>query len=265
MIFFYHQRCFCVKLNCRAAGQRTAGSAASWQNSWLVFRSSEPGGDMPQLALIHTVTGLVQVFDPLVRRFMPGWNFFNIVDESLLKDTIIRGELTPLVRRRLTNLVWSAVDAGADAILVTCSSMGPAVDSAVPFCPVSLFRVDEAMADEAVAAGKRIAVVATLPTTLEPTRELIVRLAKLRGAEIEIDAFLVDGAFAALSSERRDLHDRLIVDAILAASEKADVIVLAQASMARTLSDMRLSKLDRRVLSSPELGIRKLKALLADR
>src|SRR5262249_49846109 len=137
-----------------------------------------------QLALIHTVTALVPVFAELTQRLLPGWETFNIVDESLLRNTIRAGALAPATSRRLAGYVWSAVDAGADAVLVTCSSLGPAVDAAMPLCPVGLFRVDEAMADAALAAGRRIGVLATLTTTLQPTLDLIGRRARQQQKEI---------------------------------------------------------------------------------
>ncbi|MBV9523111.1 MAG: Asp/Glu/hydantoin racemase, partial [Alphaproteobacteria bacterium] len=85
------------------------------------------------LALIHTVVDLVAVFAELTRRHLADWEVFNIVDESLLKNTIRSGELSKATMRRLAGHVCSAVDAGADAIMVTCSSVGPAVDATIPF------------------------------------------------------------------------------------------------------------------------------------
>ena len=95
------------------------------------------------LALIHTVTGLVPTFEELVQRHLPDWRPFNIVDESLLRNAIRDGRLTEDNARRVAGHIWSAVDAGADAVLVTCSSIGPAVDATRAFCPVPLVRVDE--------------------------------------------------------------------------------------------------------------------------
>src|SRR5271154_5248873 len=138
-----------------------------------MIATTEGRAEMPgQLALIHTVATLVPVFAELTQRLLPGWETFNIVDESLLRNTIRAGALSPLTSRRLAGYVWSAVDAGADAVMVTCSSVGPAVDAIVPLCPVRLFRVDEAMADAALQTGRRIGVLATLTTTLQPTLEL---------------------------------------------------------------------------------------------
>ncbi|CAH2401908.1 aspartate/glutamate racemase family protein [Mesorhizobium ventifaucium] len=50
----------------------------------------------------------------------------------------LRGSLSDLTKGRLATYVWSAVDAGADAIVVTCSTLGPAVDAIAPLCPVPL-------------------------------------------------------------------------------------------------------------------------------
>ena len=58
-----------------------------------------------QLALIHTVTALVPVFAELTQRLLPGWETFNLVDESLLRNTIRSGVLEPVTSRRLAGHV----------------------------------------------------------------------------------------------------------------------------------------------------------------
>ena len=58
-----------------------------------------------------------------------------------------------------------------------------------------VLRVDQPMADRAVATAQRIGVIATLPTTLEPTADLIRRRAAAAGKNIELDDALCDGAF----------------------------------------------------------------------
>jgi hypothetical protein len=67
------------------------------------------------LALIDTVAELIPTFEALVRRHLPGWQPFNIVDQSLLRNTIRDGHLTAGTVRRVAGYVWSAADAGADA------------------------------------------------------------------------------------------------------------------------------------------------------
>ena len=216
-----------------------------------------------QLALIHTVPGLIAVFEPLVHRHLPGWTPFNIVDESLLRISIREGSMSKATARRVAGYVFSAVDAGADAILVTCSSIGGAVDAARPFCPVPLVRVDEGMAERAVVTGRRIGVLATLTSTLDPTRDLIARIAAERGASSIISASVVDGAFAALAAGRQEEHDRRVGDALKRLAAEVDVVVLAQASMARILGGPHGEGVTVPVLSSPEPGVMALAARLA--
>lgn len=214
------------------------------------------------LALIHTVAGLVPVFEELAARHLPGWAPFNIVDESLLRNTIREGSLSPLTMRRLATYVWSAVDAGAQAILVTCSSLGPAVDAALPLCPVPLFRVDDGMALAALEQGERIGVLATLPTTLAPTTALIERHAARLGRTASIASRLCDGAFAKLAAGDRAGHDALVRAQLDALAAEVDVIVLAQASMARVLEEAGAAP-PIPVLASPELGVKHLARALA--
>ncbi len=215
-----------------------------------------------QLAFIHTVTNLIPTFEDLAGRHLPEWEVFNIVDESLLRDTIRTGELSAVTRRRLAGYVSSAVEAGADAIMVTCSSLGPAVDAVVPTCPVRLFRVDEAMADRAIDLGRRIGVLATLSTTLAPTRALIESRAKAKGKTVELVASLRDGAFQALQQGNRDQHDAEVREAFVDIAARVDVVVLAQASMARVLSELSPQALTVPALASPELAIEHMRTQL---
>ena len=215
-----------------------------------------------QLALIHTVPGLIATFEPLVRRHLPDWTPFNIVDESLLRISIREGAMSKRTARRVAGYVFSAVDAGADAILVTCSSIGDAVDATVPLCPVPLMRVDTGMAERAVETGARIGVLATLSTTLDPTRERLARTAAARGRPPALTARVCDGAFASLSAGGQAEHDRIVGENLKALAGEVDVVVLAQASMARVLAGPDGAGITVPVLSSPELGVLALKARL---
>ncbi|HWT59582.1 MAG TPA: aspartate/glutamate racemase family protein [Rhizobium sp.] len=212
-----------------------------------------------KLAFIHTVSDLASEFRALAKELLPDWKPFAILDESLLRHTIERGSLSHLTKRRLATYVWSAVDAGADAIVVTCSTLGPAVDAIAPLCPVPLFRIDEGMAKAAVEHGNRIGVLATLSTTLVPTVDLLRRQACELGKNVVIDDVLVQGAFQFLTDGNVEAHDAQIRRALEELSQKVDVIVFAQASMARAVQgiDHGLP-----VLTSPVLGIEYVKRRL---
>jgi Asp/Glu/hydantoin racemase len=206
---------------------------------------------------------MVPVFKPLMDELLPGVSSFNVVDESLLCDIIRDKGLEAGTARRLVNLVESADSAGANFILVTCSSMGRAVEASRLLCRAKVLRVDEAMAERAVGIGKKIGVVATLPSTLEPTVSLIRSQAAAASKPIELISQVVDGAFAAVISGDGAKHDRLVGDALRMLAKKVDVIVLAQASMARVVESLSPGERPVPILSSPRLAIQHLAGLLA--
>ena len=214
------------------------------------------------LGLIHTSATLVPVFQQLCSAKLPNVETFNIADDSLIKDVIKRGVMTPITARRVVDHVASAEAAGADYILVTCSSIGRAVETAAGLVGVPVLRVDQPMADKAVQTGKRIGVIATLPTTLEPTADLIQRRAQKAGKTIELTSRLCEGAFEALMTGRSAQHDEMVASALKDLAAKVDVIVLAQASMARVVETLPAEARRIPILSSPALAIDYLATVL---
>jgi Asp/Glu/hydantoin racemase len=218
--------------------------------------------DRKRLGLLHTSATLVPVFAQLCKVKLPQIDVFNLVDDSLIKDVIAHGRLRPQTARRVTQLVAAAEDAGADFVMVTCSSIGAAVETASTLATVPVLRVDRPMADQAVATGRRIGVVATLSTTLEPTADLIRRRAAAAGKPIELNSRLCEGAFDALMSGDAAMHDAMVAAALKQLATEVDVIALAQASMARVVET--LSAADRRVpiLASPPLAVEYLATVM---
>ncbi|OQP59852.1 aspartate/glutamate racemase family protein [Niastella populi] len=214
------------------------------------------------LGLIHTSATLVPVFQQLCSQYLPNVKVFNIVDDSLIKNVISCGELTPTNARRVVNYVGSAEVAGADFILVTCSSIGAAVEAAAGLTGVPVLRVDQPMADKAVQTGKRIGVVATLSTTLQPTSDLVKRRAAVAGKTIDLKTVLCEGAFDALMSGDTATHDAMVAKALRELSAGTDVIVLAQASMARVADGLAPEDKKVPILASPGIAIQHIASIL---
>ena len=216
-----------------------------------------------RLALVHTVAGLVPRFRELAAELMPGVETFDIVDETLLRDATAEGKVSLETARRLMGHLAAAEHDGADAILVTCSSMGGAVDAARRFSAVPLLRVDQAMAEQAVSLGEHIGVLATLRSTLEPTAELIRRTATDAGRNVDVRARVCEGAFEALRAGDTERHDRLVLDGLTDMIGWADAVVLAQASMARVVDLLSDDQRRTPILSSPRLGMERMRDVLA--
>ncbi|WP_447728101.1 aspartate/glutamate racemase family protein [Sphingomonas koreensis] len=210
---------------------------------------------MPTLGLVHNSPMLAPVFNEIAARVMPDVRILHFVDESTIKNTIAAGHLQKSTMRQVIRLVGSTFDAGCDVAMVTCSSIGRAVEMAAELYDQPVLRVDRAMAEQAVAGARRIGVVATLSTTLDPTADLVRRVAAEQGKEIELVAHLCEGAFDAVMAGYGATHDRIVGEALTAALADVDAIVLAQASMARVVATLPEGAVKAPVLSSPELGM----------
>jgi Asp/Glu/hydantoin racemase len=212
-----------------------------------------------RLTLIHTSALMIPIFNELCRELLPDIEAIHMVDESLLKDILKDGRLTKPTARRVVSHILSADSAGTDAILVTCSSIGKATEMGRELVDPPVMRVDEPMARKAIEIGKRIGVIATLPSTLNPTVDLI----RMQGTEdLEVKAKLCEGAFEAVISGDTATHDKIVAEGILELASQVDVIVLAQASMARVVSTLPADKVTVPVLSSPRLAIEHLVSVL---
>lgn len=215
-----------------------------------------------KIGFFHTSATLVPVFAELAKAHIPAHETFNLVDDSLIKDTIRDGRLTPQVARRVVTHVGLAAEAGADYILVTCSSIGAAVETAAGLTHVPVLRVDQPMADEAVRARQRVGVIATLSTTLEPTVDLVRRRAEKAGSKVEVFSKVCEGAFEALMSGDAATHDARVASALGKMSEEVDIILLAQASMARVVDNLPDSEKRIPILASPPLALAYLASVL---
>lgn len=185
---------------------------------------------------------------------------YSLQDPSILADVREAGYVTTAPAARLIGMYMKAAEEGCDAVLNLCSSVGEVADCAqdcAKYIGMPIVRVDEEMCREAVRKGTRIGVMATLPTTLEPTKNTVKRMARENNKKIEIVDCLVDGAFGL---DQEQFRARMS-ECAATITDKVDVIVLAQGSMAyceQYLAD----KFGKVVLSSPRFGAAELKKAL---
>lgn len=209
------------------------------------------------LALIHTSMVFISVetmMQDIFAEVMPDVRLINIIDDSLLPDVMEQGKISPAVTRRMCAYVVAAETAGADAVLSLCSSLGPTIDVARPLVGIPVIKIDDAMAEKAASEAERIGVMATVPTTLGPTVDLIGVKAAGLGKAVQIRQSLVKGAFEVLMSGDRDRHDAMVSAAAQELAPRVEVLVLAQASMTRLVPRLQ-AETGLPILTSPRLGI----------
>ncbi len=186
-----------------------------------------------RIALLHTADSNVAVFETSHDELGLGTDVVlrHEVRSDLLADAEKAGGLTPEIIKR-TQGALLALRGGADAVVLTCSTLGPSVSGVVKDAvTVPMLRVDEALAREAVRKGGKVVALCAVETTVQPTRALFEEAAQKTGAEVEVR--LVSGAWAAFKGGDRDRYLALVAEAAdEAVREGASLVALAQASIA---------------------------------
>ncbi len=195
-----------------------------------------------QLTLIHTSPVLIPMFSELASELLPGIDVSHIADDTLIKEAIAHGSLNPAIVQRLQKHILDRAvrsrDDHGDLLVDGTSHRSLQSVAQVPCCAF-----DRAMADRAVTLGEKIGVIATVSTTLQPTAELIERRAAAAGKTVQLSLCLCEGALEKLLSGEVETHDRMVKEKLTRLMSQVDVIVLAQASMARVAGQLDLQQL----------------------
>lgn len=219
-----------------------------------------------KVGLIYTSTTpeLIEIVEGEVKKQLGEQvELYSLEDASILTETRDAGYVTQKAAARLICMYMEAVAEGCDAMLNLCSSVGEVADcvqAAADYIGVPIIRVDEEMCREAVRKGNRIGVVATLPTTLEPTKNTIMRMGRKCGRHVELVDCLVEGAFGLNQDEFRARMET----SIETIADQVDLILFAQGSMAYC-EEYIAEKFGKTVLSSPRFGAAELKKALREK
>ena len=216
---------------------------------------------MKKIVMIHTSPVSLNDLKELVKEKMPDVELVNIIDDSLLEEVKGNGGLTPAIISRMMTYVQTAASLKPDLIFNQCSSVGEAFDIEKKCTDIPTLKIDEEMAEKAVSLGKKIAVIATVASTMKPSCNLVRTKAKEAGKEVEVKEYLVNGALDILMKEKNvEKHNQLVLNEINKACEECDVVVLAQGSMTAILPY--LKETSKPVLTSPEMAIDRAKEML---
>lgn len=218
----------------------------------------------PRVVFIHTVHNVVDLFKTLSQEIIPRATALHIADDCLIRAVLAAGGLTPEIHRRVCDHVVAAAAGGADLIQVTCSSISPCVDVARNMVSVPVLKIDEPLADQAVRRYKRIGLIATAPTTLRPSAQLVRDKARELGRQVEVESVLCAGAYDAFFAGDLPRHDHIVREHLRGLMQKVEVVLLAQVSMARVAEAMEEKDRIVPILSTPRPALEHLADLLKE-
>lgn len=162
-----------------------------------------------------------------------------ITDSTLLNDVRAAGGPTQAVIDRMTLYAKAAEISGADLIVNSCSTVGEVADIYEKEVGIPVMKVDLPMAKEAVKLGTKIALIATVETTLGPSQRLIEKEGEKAGKKMECTQYLQNAAWDALQAGKPQEHNRILMENIRKLDQMGyDAIVMAQVSMRALLPDL---------------------------
>ncbi len=213
-----------------------------------------------RIALIHAVTVAMQPVQEAFRELWPEAECGNILDDSLSIDRERDGVLTTAMTRRILTLADYAAATGAAGILFTCSAFGEAIEAAAGRALIPVLKPNEAMFEAALAAGRRIGMLATFAPSVQSMEEEFRAMAQSRRIPATIESYCVPEAMAALKAGDSATHDGLIAEAAPRFGE-CDAVLLAHFSTARAAPSVSAA-LARPVLTSPGSAVAKLRSII---
>ena len=214
-----------------------------------------------KVALIHTVNWYYKVInipfaDPWLKE-NPDVEVFNIMDDSLLTESLDHDGATPAGVKRLQFYFMAAEAMGADVAMCTCTTVALASRTARNYVSIPVFNIDEPMAKEAVQRGTRLGIIGTVPTSPAATRRLLEYEASRIGKSIDIQIECDEKAFEYRQQGDIQKHDEQVYKVMDQMADRVDVLVLGQISLAQVQHETKVP-----VLQVGHTGFAEAKRLL---
>ena len=211
------------------------------------------------LGLIHSAPFTAVTVQPFVSELLPEVQVLHLADDSIQRAAET-GTVSNAYYFKFTTYAHFLAQAGADLIMLTCSTFSRAVELAAPMIDTPLLQIDRPMMDFAVKTGTRVGLLATLECTVPSSERLLKLAAKEAGKEIEIQTAVCSDAFPELRRGNLEKHNELLLAEIENLSSSVDCICMAQVSM--SVLEPRLVKSRVPVFNSARTGFTRAREIL---
>ena len=185
------------------------------------------------LGIIHAVNLTIRAMQPFLERYIPDIEVMHVCDDTIQRDNIRAGVgVIPKTNYfKFAQYAHNLQEAGADMILLACSTFNYAAELARPMIDIPIMQIDRPMMELAVVQGRRVGLLATLATTVPSSERLLRIVAAEKNLPVEITTVMRPEAFAAIQKGDKETHNRILLEEIEKLSSTVDSIVLAQLSM----------------------------------
>src|ERR1044071_9789961 len=184
--------------------------------------------DKKTLGIIQAVNLTIRAMQPFLERFIPDVEVVHLCDDTIQRDNI-RAGVGVIPKRnyfKFAQYAHNLEEAGADMILLACSTFNYAAELARPMINIPIMQIDRTMMEMAVCQGRRVGLLATLATTVPSSERLLRIVAGENKKDVEITTVLREEAFKAIQKGDSETHNKILLEEIDKLSGKVDSIVM---------------------------------------
>jgi len=215
----------------------------------------------PRIVLYHATPVAMEPVSVAMAKLWPEAEAVNLLDDGLTLDRAKEGAtISDALIERFIDFGRYACRIGADGILVTCSAFGPAIDRMSAELPVPVVRPNEAMFREAIAAGRRIGMLATFGSAVPTMAEEFDTFTAETGSDAKLETIVVAEAIDLLRKGDAVTHNRLVAARAPEFADR-DAIMLAHFSTSRAAEAVRAA-VNVPVFTAPEAAVSRMKQLI---
>jgi Asp/Glu/hydantoin racemase len=185
------------------------------------------------IGIIHAINLTIGAMKPFLDRYIPDVDVMHLCDDTIQRDNLAAavGTIPKHNYFRFAQYAHNMQESGVELILLACSTFNYAAELARPMTDIPILQIDRPMMELAVMQGKRVGLLATLPSTVPSSERLLRIVAAEKNREVEITTVLRQEAFEAVAKGDKATHNRILLEEIEKLSGKVDAIVMAQLSM----------------------------------
>lgn len=214
------------------------------------------------IGLIHASSLTIPIAKPFIQEIIPEVQVMHLCDDTIQRDNLAAGVgVIPKVNYfKFATYAHFLEEAKVDLIVLMCSTFNRAVEFARPMINVPMLQIDRPMMELAVKTGKKIGLLATLPTTVPSSERLLKLVAEEMGKEIEIKTVLSAEAFKEIERGNIEKHNEILLEEVDKLSKEVDCICMAQISM--SVLESRLTNVRVPVYNSGRTGFTRIREIL---
>ncbi len=185
------------------------------------------------LGIIHASMITAKAVQRYIDEIIPEVRIMHLVDDTIQRDNIAAGvgNIPKVNYYKFAQYAHNLEEAKVDLIMLACSTFNFAAELARPMVNTPIAQIDRPMMELAVKTGKRIGLLATLPTTVPSSERLLKIAAAEANKDIEIKTVLCGKAFEKFEKGNVDAHNEILLKEIDRLSGEVDVVAMAQLSM----------------------------------